>query len=165
MIYAKSNPEFGQVFFGHVHRFVTYFLGQRAGPEKSETKLFGKNIHGCLGERRACLLGGDPSADCLSKARAARSATGWPFFHSNPQPQRSLVQKMLDRIIPIRTISNRHAGLANPCFKDADGEERCGHDTERTWINTRHKLICQKITVIARNSATPAIQPREHECS
>ena len=162
MVYAKSNPEFGQVFFGHVHRFVTYFLGQRAGSEKSETKLFGKNIHGCLRERRPACFVATPSADCLSKARAARSATGRPFFHSNPQPQSPFVQKMLDRIIPIRTISNRHACLVNPCFKDADGE---GHDAERTRINTRHKLICQKITVIARHSATPAIQPREHECS
>jgi hypothetical protein len=48
MIYAKSNPEFGQVFFGHVHMFVTYFWDNERGPKSPKQNSLEKTSTGVL---------------------------------------------------------------------------------------------------------------------
>jgi hypothetical protein len=88
------------------------------------------------------LLGGDAISGLLEQNKCHSERRRAALLHSNPQRQSPFVQKMLDRLIPIRTTSDS----SMPAILVLKTRKR-----GTAW--------CQ-ITVIARNSAK-----KEHECS
>jgi hypothetical protein len=88
------------------------------------------------------LLGGDAISGLLEQNKCHSERRRAALLHSNPRRQSPFVQKMLDRLIPIRTTSDS----SMPAILVLKTRKR-----GTAW--------CQ-ITVIARNSAK-----KEHECS